>query len=244
MYLARSSDGRRIPSTKEEKGYCQLTARQGEINEWHWSHKPKRACSYNKATSSWQYRWLSYLHEGGEWEVEVDEQGLHFDAIHRKKRLAIMLAPKLDLILLNSFINESARRAYKSVILFSAKALEKFKLEDQLLVHQRKQDETWTFFSNHASKYQDRTASIWMDLDQDAEPNFCLTSGVYNLFSSPKRYNAIGINPKPKPRFSKRLSIAPHLTDSASPPPLSDQELSAHSAWSLQDLSDREFFAE
>jgi hypothetical protein len=128
MYLARTPDGRRIPATRDESGHCpncneQLAAKLGDIYEWHWSHKPGQACSYRKTSTFWQYGWIRHYHASGEWEMETQVDGVDFDGVHPQKRLALMLAHKLDLIPLNAFIDAATQRDLKPMVIFQAKAL-------------------------------------------------------------------------------------------------------------------------
>jgi len=134
MYLARTTDGRRIPATRDESGHCpscneQLTAKLGDIYEWHWSHKPGQACSYRKTSTFWQYGWIRHYHASGDWEMETQVDGVDFDGVHPQKRLALMLAHKLDLITLKAFINAAAQRGLKPLVIFQAKAFERFQFE-------------------------------------------------------------------------------------------------------------------
>lgn len=87
MYLAHGAEGMRIPAARDESGYCpscneQLTAKQGDIYVWHWSHKPGQACSYRRVATFWQYGWLSHYHATGEWEMEARLDSAEIDGIH------------------------------------------------------------------------------------------------------------------------------------------------------------------
>lgn len=165
MYLARSTDGRRIPATREEGGYCPscnelLTAKLGDIYEWHWSHKPGQACSYRKSATFWQYRWMRHYHATGEWEMETNLSGVDFDGIHPEKRLSLMLAHKLDLIGLKSFIEASEQRGLKPMVIFNTRAFERFQYQDYRLKHPKRSDNSWIFFFTHAFIGHKRTASV------------------------------------------------------------------------------------
>jgi len=203
MYLARGADGSRIPATRDESGYCpscneQLTAKLGDIYVWHWSHKPGRACSYRRVSTFWQYSWLSHYHATGEWEVEACLGDVEFDGIHWGKRLSLMLAEKLDLIGLKAFIEASALRDLKPVVIFHAKAFEKFSFQDFRLKHPRRSDNSWIFFFSHAFTGHKRTASLWLDIEAGKAPHFGLKSGIYNLTYSAECHGAITVNPVPK----------------------------------------------
>lgn len=203
MFLARSTDGRRIPATRDEKGYCpscneQLTAKQGDVYEWHWSHKPGQACSYRRTATFWQYGWMSHYHASGEWEIETHFSGVDFDGIHREKRLSLMLAPTLDLIALKTFIDASAQRGFKPVVIFSAKAFERFQFQDYRLKHPKRSDNSWIFFFSHAFPGHKRTASLWLDIEQGKFPHFGLKSGIYNLTYSADCHGAITVSRTPR----------------------------------------------
>ena len=131
MYLAGCTDGRRIPATRDESGYCpscneQLTPKLGEIYEWHWSHRPGQACSYGKTSTFWHYGWIRHYHSTGEWEMETRQDGVDFEGIHREKSLALMLAHKLDFISLKPFVDAATQRGLIPMVIFQAKVFEKF----------------------------------------------------------------------------------------------------------------------
>ena len=203
MYLARTNDGRRIPATRDESGHCpscneQLTAKLGDIYEWHWSHKPGQACSYRKTSTFWQYGWIRHYHASGEWEMETHVDGVDFDGVHPQKRLALMLAHKLDLIALKAFVDAATQRALKPMVIFHAKAFERFRFEDYRLKHPRRSDNGWIFFFSHAFRGHARTASLWVDIEQGKHPHFGLKSGVYNLTYSAECHGAISVHPVPR----------------------------------------------
>ncbi|MDM8347683.1 hypothetical protein P8H27_02065 [Pseudomonas sp. sp1636] len=104
----------------------QLPPKLGDIYEWHWSHKPGLACSHRKTATFWQYGWIRHYHASGEWEMETSLSGVDFDGIHPEMRLSLMLAHKLDLIGLKTFIEASAQRDLKPVVIFNAKPLSDF----------------------------------------------------------------------------------------------------------------------
>lgn len=200
MYLARTNDGRRIPATRDESGHCpscneQLTAKLGDIYEWHWSHKPGQACSYRKISTFWQYGWIRHYHASGEWEMETNVDGVNFDGVHPQKRFALMLAHKLDLITLNAFIDAAVLRGFKPMVIFNAKAFERFQFEDYRLKHSRRSENSWVFFFSHAFPGHARTASLWIDIEQDKHPHFGLESGLYNLTYSAEYHGAITMHP-------------------------------------------------
>jgi hypothetical protein len=212
MYLARTTDGRRIPATRDESGYCpscneELTPKQGDIYEWHWSHKPGQACSYRKTATFWQYGWIRHYHASGEWEMEASVDGVDFDGVHRDKRLALMLAHKLDLIALKSFVESALGRGLKPMVIFQAKAFERFQFEDYRLTHPRRADNSWIFFFSHAFPGHPRTASLWVDIEQGKHPHFGLKSGIYNLTYSAECHGAITVHPAP------RLKSVPSAAD-------------------------------
>lgn len=203
MYLAHGADGMRIPATRDESGYCpscneQLTAKLGDIYVWHWSHRPGQACSYRRVATFWQYGWLSHYHATGEWEMEARLDGAEFDGIHWGKRLSLMLAEKLDLIGLKAFIEASALHDLKPVVIFHAKAFERFHFQDYRLKHPKRSDNSWIFFFSHAFPGHKRTASLWLDIEQGKSPHFGLRSGIYNLSYSADCHGAITINPVPR----------------------------------------------
>lgn len=209
MYLARTNDGRRIPATRDESGHCpscneELTAKLGDIYEWHWSHRPGQACRYRKTSTFWQYGWIRHYHASGEWEMETHVDGVDFDGVHPQKRLALMLALKLDLITLNAFIDTAAQRGLKPMVIFSAKAFERFQFANYRLKHPRRSDNSWILFFSHAFRGHARTASLWVDIEQDKHPHFGLKSGLYNLTYSAECHGAITVHPahRQRPVFS------------------------------------------
>ncbi len=218
MYLARSTDGRRIPATRDEGGYCpscneQLTAKLGEIYEWHWSHKPGQDCSYRKTATFWQYGCIRHYHASVEWEMETSMGGMEFDGVHPEKRLALMLAHKLDMIALKAFIEASAQCDLKPVVIFNAKAFERYQFEDYRLKHPKRSDNGWIFFFSHAFPGHKRTASLWLDIEQDKHPHFGLKSGIYNLTYSAESHGVITVSRTPRaksePRSGSPLSSTP-----------------------------------
>ncbi|WAH61018.1 competence protein CoiA [Pseudomonas silvicola] len=218
MYLARTTDGRRIPATRDESGHCpscneQLTAKLGDIYEWHWSHKAGQACSYRKTSTSWQYGWIRHYHGTGEWEMETLVDGVDFDGVHPQKRLALMLALKLDLITLNAFIDTAAQRGLKPVVIFNAKAFERFQFEGYRLRHPRRSDNSWVLFFSHAFRGHARTASLWVDIEQDEHPHFGLRSGLYNLAYSGEFHGAITVHPvyRQRPVFIAARPLTDHF---------------------------------
>ncbi|BFN27498.1 hypothetical protein PSCT_03082 [Pseudomonas sp. SCT] len=219
MYLANSKAGRRIPATREENGFCpscngQLTPKLGDINEWHWSHKPGQACSYRKTATFWQYSWIRHYHASGEWEMETSLNGVDFDGIHPEKRLSLMLAQKLDLVALKAFIDASAQHDLKPVVIFNAKAFGGFQFQDYRLKHRRRGDNSWIFFLTHAFQGHKRTASLWLDIEQDNHPHFGLKSGIYNLTYSSDCHAAVIVNRTAKQRSAFRPSSTSSEFDS------------------------------
>lgn len=217
MYLARSADDKRIQATRDENGYCpscrgQLTPRMGEINEWHWSHKPGQACSYRKSGSFWQYRWIAHYHATGEWEMETDLDGVSFDGIHWDKRISLLLSHKLDAISVKSFIEASAQHDLKPLIIFNPRAFDRFQFSDYLLKHPRRSDTSWILFFTHAFTGHNRSASFWLDINQDEQPHFGLMSGIYNLSYSADGHGAITVGRSP--RLRSRLQPAADSADS------------------------------
>jgi len=106
-------------------------------------------------------------------------------------------AEKLDLIGLKAFIEASALRALKPVVIFHAKAFEKFSFQDFRLKHPRRSDNSWIFFFSHAFTGHKRTASLWLDIEAGKAPHFGLKSGIYNLTYSADCHGAITVNPVP-----------------------------------------------
>lgn len=203
MYLARTTDGRRIPATRDESGYCpscneQLTAKLGDIYEWHWSHRPGQACSYRKTATFWQYGWIRHYHASGEWDVETSMGGMEFDGVHPEKRLSLMLAHKLDMTALKAFIDASVQSDLKPVVIFNAKAFERYQFEDYRLKHPKRSDNGWIFFFSHAFPGHKRTASLWLDIEQGKHPHFGLKSGIYNLTYSAESHGAITVSRTPR----------------------------------------------
>ena len=219
MYLARNTKGRRIPATRDESGYCpscneQLTAKLGDIYEWHWSHKPGQACSYRKTATFWQYGWIRHYHTSGEWEMETSLSGVDFDGIHPEKRLALMLAQKLDLITLKAFIDSATLRDLKPMVIFNAKAFERFQFENNRLKHPRRSDNSWVFFFSHAFPGHKRTASLWLDIEQGKHPDFGLKTGVYKLSYSAECHGTIAVSRTPRLKSARRSTdLSPELRD-------------------------------
>lgn len=141
---------------------------------------------------------MRHYHASGEWEMETRLNGVDFDGIHREKRLSLMLAHKLDLIALKTFIDASAQHDLKPVVIFNAKAFERFHFQDYRLKHPRRSDNSWIFFFSHAFSGHKRTASLWLDIEHDNPPHFGLKSGIYNLSYSADCHGAITVNPLPK----------------------------------------------
>lgn len=204
MYLARSTTGIRISATRDERGFCpscceQLTAKMGDINVWHWSHRPGQACPYRKATTFWQYGWISHYHSlGGGWEVEAQAGGFDFDGVNRETKHALMLAEKLDQSVLQAFVSASDEQGLKPVIIFHTQAFKSFQFKDYRLQHPRRADNGWVFFFQHAFHGHKRTASLWLDIDKAAAPRFGLGAGVYNLYYSGDPHGSIIVNPTPR----------------------------------------------
>ena len=142
--------------------------------------------------------------------------GMEFDGIHPEKRLSLMLAHKLDMIALKAFIEASAQCDLKPVVIFNAKAFERYLFEDYRLKHPKRSDNGWIFFFSHAFPGHKRTASLWLDIEQDKHPHFGLKSGIYNLTYSAESHGVITVSRTPRaksaPRSSSSLSSTP-LTD-------------------------------
>ncbi|MCY1367404.1 hypothetical protein D9M69_543370 [compost metagenome] len=211
MFLAHTTDGRRISATRDEPGYCPscneaLTAKLGDIYVWHWSHKPGQACDYRKATTLWQYGWMSHYHSSG-WTIEATIAGVEFDGVHDEKRLSLKLATKLDAQALDEFVEASAKEGLKPVIIFHPKAFVNFDFRDSRFCPKRRSNNHWVFFWKHAHLGEvKRSATLWMDIDEDALPSYGLTSGMYNLSYSAKFFGDIVVNPTPKPKSMTRHS--------------------------------------
>lgn len=126
--------------------------------------------------------------------------GVDFDGIHPEKRLSLMLAHKLDLIALKTFVDASAQRDLKPVVIFNAKAFERYQFEEYRLKHPRRADNGWIFFFTHAFTGHKRTASLWLDIEQGKHPHFGLGSGVYKLTYSADCHGAITVSRIPRPK--------------------------------------------
>jgi hypothetical protein len=142
--------------------------------------------------------------------MESSLSGVDFDGIHPEKRLSLMLAHKLDLIALKAFIDASAQRDLRPVVIFNAKAFERFQFQDYRLKHPKRSDNSWIFFFSHAFPGHKRTASLWLDIEQDKPPHFGLKSGIYNLSYSADCHGAITVSRTPKLKS---------VTSPACPPP-------------------------
>lgn len=138
--------------------------------------------------------------------MEASVSGVDFDGIHPEKRLSLMLAHKLDLIALKAFIDASAQRGLKPVVIFNAKAFERFQFEDYRLKHPKRSDNGWIFFFSHAFPGHKRTASLWIDIEQGKHPHFGLKSGIYNLTYSAECHGAITVGRTPKLRSAPLCS--------------------------------------
>jgi len=203
MFLARNVDGLRITATRDESGFCpscseQLTAKLGDIYVWHWSHRPSQACTYRKASTFWQYGWMSHYHAmGGGWEIETQAGSFEFDGVNREKKLSLMLAEKLDLTAIQAFISVSNEESLKPMIIFHPKAFTGFQLKDFRFTHPRRANNSWVLFFSHAFHGHKRTASFWLDIEKTSAP-LGLSPGLYNLYYSGDAHAAITINPVPR----------------------------------------------
>lgn len=81
--------------------------------------------------------------------------------------IGVMLAHKLNFIALKSFIEASAQCGLKPMVIFQAKAFERFHFQDYRLKHLRRSDNSWIFFFSHAFPGHKRTASLWVDIEQE-----------------------------------------------------------------------------
>lgn len=66
MFLAHDSNGKLITPTKEEIGFCpgckeELTAKMGQVNVHHWSHKNFDCDSWSEGETIWHYEWKKLL---------------------------------------------------------------------------------------------------------------------------------------------------------------------------------------
>lgn len=139
--------------------------------------------------------------------------GVEFDGVHPEKRLSLMLAHKLDTTALKAFIDASVQCDLKPVVIFNAKAFERYQFEDYRLKHPKRSDNGWIFFFSHAFPGHKRTASLWLDIEQGKHPHFGLKSGIYNLTYSAEFHGAITVSRTPRvksaPRSDSPLPSAP-----------------------------------
>lgn len=210
MFLAKSIDGSRITSTRDEKGYCpscndELTAKQGEVYVWHWSHKPGKSCDYRSGSTFWHYSWLAHYHALGGWEMEVAEGGIEFDGINRAKKRSLLLVDKIDVSTIKDFIIKSYQLELIPVIIFNAKAFQRFDFSDNRFKSKKKSDSTWIIFSAYGNPKALRRASMWLDVDSEKLPYFKLKTGIYRLLHSDLHRTEIGVDPEPKTR-SKNMA--------------------------------------
>jgi len=205
MYLARAGDQRRIEATKDEAGFCpsckeQLVAKMGDVYAWHWSHKPDQACDYRKGTSIWQYQWISHYHSLEGWEVETTVGGFEFDAVNKAKNWSLMLAPKLDMVALKEFVKASLRLKLKPVVIFQARALERFDFNFSRFKAKKASDQGWVFFYSNTdvTHSKDGRVSAWLHVEKGAMPDYSLESGVYELSYQMDYPNEVILDPVPK----------------------------------------------
>jgi hypothetical protein len=214
MFLARSTDGSRITSTREEKGFCpscndELTAKQGEVYEWHWSHRPGRSCEYRSGSTYWHYGWMAHYHALGGWEMEVTENGVEFDGTNRSQKRSLLLADKIDFVSIKNFIARSHELELEPVIIFNAKVFQRFDFSDNRFKSKQRSDTTWIVFSSYGNPKSRRKASMWLDVDSEKLPSFALGSGIYRLSHSDLHSNEICVDPDPKKRSTTRKSDGP-----------------------------------
>ncbi|WOF78924.1 hypothetical protein P5704_023525 [Pseudomonas sp. FeN3W] len=69
--------------------------------------------------------------------------GVEFDGVHPEKRLSLLLAHKLDMTALKAFIDASVQFDLKPVVIFNAKAFERYQFEDYRLKHPKRSDNGW-----------------------------------------------------------------------------------------------------
>lgn len=197
MFLARNADGSRITSTKEEKGYCpscndELTAKQGEVYGWHWSHRPKKSCDYRSGSTFWHYGWMAHYHTLGGWEMEVAQEGIEFDGVNRTQKRSLLLADKIDFGSIKDFIVKSHELELEPVIIFNAKAFQRFDFSDNRFKSKKRSDTTWVLFSSYGNPNSRRKASMWLDGDSKKLPFFSLGDGIYRLTHSDLNRTEIG----------------------------------------------------
>ncbi len=213
MFLAITTDDRRIMATRDEPGFCpgcggQLVAKLGDIYVWHWAHKPNHSCAYDRITTYWQYEWMAYYHSLG-WEVETTVNGYHFHAIHRETQKALMLATKLAREDWEEFIKAASSEGLKPHIVFSPKVFQTFSLIEHRFKSTRKSNNLWTFFWKHAQKGQKQTASLYLDIEAKMGLDFNLRTGMYRLSYDGAYSSDIIVSPTPitklmKPKASLR----------------------------------------
>lgn len=144
--------------------------------------------------------------------METDLDGVSFDGIHWDKRISLLLSHKLDAISVKSFIEASAQHDLKPLIIFNPRAFDRFQFSDYLLKHPRRSDTSWILFFTHAFTGHNRSASFWLDINQDEQPHFGLMSGIYNLSYSADGHGAITVGRSP--RLRSRLQPAADSADS------------------------------
>lgn len=204
MFLARTEDGRRITSTRDEQGYCPkcndpLVAKQGDVYEWHWSHRPGKSCDYRAGTSRWHYKWLNYYHSLDGWEVEPDEAILKCDVLNDAQKKAVLLMSKYDLEKATSFIKKSLDAGYKPSVILQSSCFKSVQFSENRLKQVRRSDLTYVLFyrygSNRPGKKQ---ASFWVDVEERSLL-IGLSPGLHRLTHDDKYSHDIVVDPKALP---------------------------------------------
>lgn len=204
MFLAKTLDGRRISATREEDGQCPkcnalLTPRMGDINEWHWSHKPGQTCDYRKSATFWHYAWMKRYHAMADWDLETTVGGFEFDGINSEKKLALLLTKKLLKSEIDEFVAACMPLGLKPLVIINSAAFKNFNFVNGRLKPKLSHNPAWKIFWDHAHQgATDRSASIWLDIDSGVFPDFGLQTGAYNLSYANRYYGEIAVNPKPR----------------------------------------------
>ena len=205
MFLARAADGRRITSTRDEQGFCpqcndDLVAKQGDIYDWHWSHRPGKSCDYRAGTTRWHYDWLSHYHWLGGWEVEYEDSGLSCDAVNHRQQQAVLLMVKLDIERATLFIEQAIESGYTPVIIFNSSCFKNLKKHNDRLKQSRKSDTTYTLFYRYANPKSRRKASMWVEVEHESNTWLGLDPGLHRLSHSDYYIHDIIVDPQARQR--------------------------------------------
>ncbi|WP_417546823.1 competence protein CoiA family protein [Marinobacter sp.] len=204
MFLARAEDGRRITSTRDEQGYCPkcndpLVAKQGDVYEWHWAHRPGKSCDYRAGTSRWHYKWLNHYHSLDGWEVEPDETVLKCDALNNAQKKAVLLMSKYDLAQATSFIQSAREAGYAPSIILNSQCIKSLQFSENRFKQIRRSDMTYVMFCRFSStRPGKKLASFWLDVEERT-PLIGLSAGLHRLTHDDEYWNDVVVDPAPLP---------------------------------------------